>query len=89
MKKLKLLPGAAGIIALTATIGFVDGRYETETESISRNRITPVMVPAHIADNSSQRGSDSDSPAYLVEFRRGDEVVKVLIDAENGQILLS
>jgi hypothetical protein len=92
MKRSKILPGAAGIIALTATIGFVGGRSESEAESISRNRITPVMTSTQIASKEvlfgNLSGSKSDSSAYLVEFRRRDTYVKVLIDAESGQLLL-
>jgi len=90
MKKLRILPGAAGLIALTATIGFVDGRHEIEAENISRSRITPV---SHIVAKDALSGNPleikSDSPAYLVEIRRGNTHVEVLIDAVTGRILLS
>ena len=33
MKKYRILPGAAGIIALTATLGFVDRRHEIEIDN--------------------------------------------------------
>lgn len=48
MKRLRILPGAAGVIALTATIGFVDGKSKIELESFSRGRITLVRALTHI-----------------------------------------
>ncbi len=94
MKKLRILPGAAGIIALTATVGFVDGRYETEAEDYSRSSITLVKTRSHIAANDAAPGSrladiKPDSTAYLVEVRHGDKSAEVLIDAATGRILLS
>lgn len=93
MKISRILPGAAGLIALTATIGFVDGRHETDAESISRSRITPVSTLTHAAVAEAFPGNQLDiksgTPAYLVEIRRGNAVVDVLIDAVTGRILLS
>lgn len=93
MKKLRILPGAAGIIALTATIGFVDGQRENETESFSREKTSMVRVLTHIAADSALLGKQfdikPDSSVYLAEIKRGDTSVKVLIDAITGQILLS
>jgi hypothetical protein len=94
MKKLRILPGAAGIIALTATIGFVDGRYEAEVENYSRSSITLVKTRSHIASADDVPGSrlvdiKPDSAAYLVEIRHGEMFVEVLIDAATGRILLS
>lgn len=93
MKKLRILPGAAGIIALTATIGFVDGQREIEAESFSRGRITLVSALTHISADGVLPGQKldikSNSPAYLVKISRGDTFAEVLIDAVTGRILLS
>lgn len=93
MKKLRILPGAAGIIALTATMGFVDGQREIKIEEFSRGRITLITTPAHMAAegaiSSRLHSIQSDTPAYLVEVRRGDKFAEVLIDGVTGQILLS
>jgi hypothetical protein len=94
MNKQRILPGAAGIIALTATVGFVDGRYETEAEDYSRSSITLVKTRSHIAANDAVPGNrlvdiKPDSTAYLVEVRHGDKSAEVLIDAATGRILLS
>jgi uncharacterized membrane protein YkoI len=93
MKRQKILPGAAGIIALTATIGFVDGQREIEYESFSRGKITLVDSVRHIATEADLPGKlteiSTDHPTYLVEIMRGDTFAKVLIDAVTGRILVS
>lgn len=93
MGRPRILPGAAGIIALTATIGFVDGQREIEAEGFSRGKITLVSPLTHVAADASLSGKQpeikTDNPAYLVEIRRGNKFAKVLIDAVTGQILLS
>jgi hypothetical protein len=94
MKKLRILPGAAGIIALTATLGFVDGRYEAEAENYSRSRITLVKARSYISATKAERDNrivdiTPDSTAYLVEVRYGEIFSEVLIDATTGRILSS
>jgi hypothetical protein len=94
MKKPRILPGAAGIIALTATIGFVDGRFEAEVDNYSRSSITLVKTRSHIASADAVTGGrivdiKPDSTAYLVEVRHGEIFAEVLIDASTGRILLS
>ncbi|MBU1423985.1 MAG: hypothetical protein KKH12_03425 [Gammaproteobacteria bacterium] len=93
MKKLRILPGAAGIIALTATLGFVDGRYEIETDSYSRSNITLVKAINHMAapDTAAGKRPDikPDSTAYLVKVRHGEIFAEVLIDAVTGRVLVS
>ena len=92
MKRLKILPGAAGLIALTATIGFVDGQHKVEADSISRGRITLVSALTNIAAGSALPGKfdiKPVSPAYRVEIKRGNTFAEVLIDAVTGRILSS
>ena len=93
MKKLRILPSAAGIIALTATIGFVDGQREVETESLSQDTITLLGARSQTtivgASPEDRLDIKPDSPAYLVEIRRADRISHVLIDAVTGKILLS
>ena len=93
MKKLKISLDAARIIALTAVIGFVDGKFKTEDGSFSRNRIALVTTTAQM---SSKAASGGDKPgvkpgraAYLIEIRRGGAIKEVLVDSVTGQILLS
>ena len=93
MKRLEISLDAARIIALTAVIGFVDGKFKTEDGSFSRNRIALVTTTAQM---SSKVASGDDKPglkpgraAYLIEIRRGDAIKEVLVDSVTGQILLS
>lgn len=89
MKKYRILPGAAGIIALTATLGFVDKRNETEVDSYSRSNITLVNTMSQKALSDDSPDNRPDSLAYLVEVRRGEIFARVMIDATTGRVLLS
>jgi hypothetical protein len=89
--KQRILPGAAGLIALTATIGFIDGPREMDIESYSRNSITMVSAVAGRPENNSPANNQleikSVNLAYLVEIRRGDTSAEVKVDAYTGRIL--
>jgi hypothetical protein len=92
MKRLKILPGAAGVIALTAMIGFVDGKREAEAESFSRGRVTLVEQSANPQPDgalSRQPGHASDNPVYLVEINHGNRQVAIKVDAVTGRVVSS
>jgi hypothetical protein len=92
MKKLRILPGAAGVIALTAAIGFIDGQRKIETEDFSRDKITLVSAQTDAAagiPSAQLRVIKPDNSAYLVEIKRGAASSGILIDAVTGQVLLS
>jgi hypothetical protein len=93
MNRKKILPGAAGIIALTATIGFVDNQRELEAGNFSRSKITLMDSMRHVAAESDLAARvpeiKKDHPTYLVEIKHGNKFEKVLIDAVTGQILVS
>ena len=93
MKKLRILPGAAGVIALTAAIGFIDGERKIETEGFSRDKITLVSARTDVAAADVASGKrlviKPGNFAYLVEIRRGEVSSGILIDAVTGQVLLS
>ena len=93
MSKLRILPGAAGIIALTATMGFVDGQREIEAELFSRERVVLVRPYPETASEGASLGNEilikPGISAYLVEIKHGDKTKKVLIDAANGKVLVS
>ena len=93
MKRLKISLDAARIIALTAVIGFVDGKFKIEDGRFSRNKIalvsTMVQATSKFASNDNKFALKPDRAAYLVEFQQGDAIKLVLVDAINGQILLS
>ena len=92
MKRLKISLDAARIIALTAVIGFVDGKFKTEDGSFSRNRIalvTTAQMSSKVASGDDKPGLKQGRAAYLIEIRRGDAIKEVLVDSVTGQILLS
>jgi len=92
MNKLKILPGAAGVIALTASIGFIDGQREIDRETPTGETITLVGTRTNITagtSHSKPRVGKPDDPAYLVEIKRGDSSTAVLVDASTGRVLLS
>ncbi len=92
MKKLRILPGAAGVIALTAVIGFIDGQRKIETKDFSSDKITLVSAQTDAdADipSAQLRVIKPDNSAYLVEIKRGAASSGILIDAVTGQVLLS
>ena len=90
MKTLRILPGAAGIIALTATIGFVDGQRDYESISREEPHVRIMMVAASsvtLADNAI--GVDAENPAYLVKVENGGQSNDVVVDAITGNVLKS
>ena len=92
MKKLRILPGAAGIIALTATIGFVDGQRDAESEYLPREQISQISVMTHKTASGVVSGNtpvEPDGSAYLVKIRRGELSQEVLVDASTGDVLKS
>jgi hypothetical protein len=92
MKKLRILPGAAGVIALTAVIGFIDGQRKIETKDFSSDKITLVSAQTDAAadiPSAQLRVIKPDNSAYLVEIKRGAASSGILIDAVTGQVLLS
>jgi len=93
MKKLRILPGAAGVIALTAAIGFIDGQRKIDTEDFSRDEITLISTQADVTSagipSAQLRVIKPDNSAYLVAIKRGSASSGVLIDAVTGRVLLS
>ena len=88
MKTLRILPSAAGIIALTATIGFVDGQRESENISREEPQVKVMMLAAtdaKLANNAIVL--KAGNPAYLVKIENGDLSKDVLVDAITGNIL--
>ncbi len=82
----------AGVIALTASIGFIDGQREIDRETPTRGTITLVGARTNIAAgtlHSKPRVGKPDDPAYLVMINRGDISTAVLVDASTGRVLLS
>jgi hypothetical protein len=90
MNRLRILPGAAGVIALTASIGFIDGQRKFDTESPARDRIAMLSAQADAAAGVAPRlVVKSGGSAYLVEITRGETSSGILVDALTGQVLLA
>ena len=91
MKYFKILPAAASIIALTATIAFARDMKETEETDAYRIRIE-VRESANSAEDAHIQAlpgaADSENKhIYLVEIERGNKTRVVSIDAYSGKIL--
>ena len=92
MKPSRIIPAAAGVIALTATIAFAqDYNPNDETESL-RIRVSERKLNAGTDANEkvplASLAIDSESgTVYQVEITRGDTSKVVLIEAETGKII--
>jgi hypothetical protein len=85
MKFFKIFPAAAGVIALSATVGFARDLRDLEEEDFSRVLIVSVnssIDTDHVANNEGPRGH-----VYRVEINRGEKKWLVAIDAYTGKIL--
>ncbi len=90
MSRLRILPGAAGVIALTASIGFIDGQRKIETESPARDRIATVSAQTVASTGVAPRlVVKPGGSAYLVEITRGKTSSGILVNALTGQVLLA
>jgi hypothetical protein len=88
MKRLRILPGAASIIALTATMGFVDGQRETDSERALREQVTEARVLAYLPGTVGlSTPLPEDSSTYMIAIKHGGHSKIVLIDAVTGSVL--
>lgn len=85
MKFFKILPAAAGVIALTATVGFVRDLRESEEEDFSR--VSIVGVNSNVGTDRAAHKDGRGGYAYQVEINRGEKRWLVSIDAYTGKIL--
>ncbi len=85
MRFSKIFPAAAGVIALSATVGFARDMRDMEEEDFSRVLIVSVNSKA-----DAGRASNKDRQhghVYHVEINRGETRWLVAIDAYTGKIL--
>jgi hypothetical protein len=91
MEKKLILPGAAGVIALTALFGFMDGCIQNKIKDISRKSIylvSNLTGTDHRIDSVLQRHKvNSTRPAYMVQIELGEKLSKVLINAKTGEVI--
>lgn len=85
MRFFKILPAAAGVIALSATVSFARDMRDLEEDDFSRVLIVSVnsKVDADIASHKDGQGGH----AYHVEINRGEKKWLVSVDAFTGKIL--
>lgn len=86
MKNLTISLDAARLIALTAILGFVDGRDRLPDSDLFRSRVALVKAPQHTATGILAT-EQSKRTAYLIEFQRGSRIHEVLVDALTGRVL--
>lgn len=77
MKYFKILPAAAGIIALTTTFAFARDRREAEKDNFFRIRAEACELDENVGDLASSflpAAIDSETgDIYLVEIRKDTE----------------
>ncbi len=79
MKLFKILPAAAGMIALTSSVAFAQDVREREENVYTQTIIT--------AGQERIRGAASTNALYQVTVIRGDKEHLVLIDAATGKVV--
>jgi uncharacterized membrane protein YkoI len=88
-----ILPGSAGVIALTALLGFVEGNYQQQDDAVTRKSIALIngLTEKHGNLDSvlsrHENGKESAKPIYLVKISCGESSHEVLINAQNGQVI--
>ena len=92
MKYFKILPAAAGVIALTATIVFARDMRDNEEAYSLRIKVSASTLPAHNDDTATASlphlaGDRKQEPLYLVEVARENVKSMITIDASTGRIL--
>lgn len=90
MKFKKILPAAAGVIALTSSIAFAHGNRGLQEENL-RVRISESDSNSEATENANTAFAiDSESGhVYHVRIMHGDTSKVVLIDAQTGQVIRS
>lgn len=91
MKYFKILPAAAGVIALTATIAFARDQREAEEGNFFRIKIVARDLTKNadgISTNLLPAAINKETGyVYLVEIERGNKTRLLSIDAYTGRIL--
>jgi hypothetical protein len=90
MKNLRISLDAARLIALTAMLGFVDGRNRLPDSDLFRSRVALVKTPENTDLSKGVMATEQPKrTAYLIEFQRGSRIHEVLVDAFTGRVLTS
>jgi len=88
---LRIFPAAAGIIALTATVGFARDQRDCRDGEICRTAISDCAATDYGDDIRSKSlqaaGIDPRGDVYRVSITHGDDSWLVSIDAHTGKVL--
>ncbi|MDD2701142.1 MAG: PepSY domain-containing protein [Sideroxydans sp.] len=91
MKLLKIMPAAAGVIALTATVAFANDDSERKEDAFCRTIVAVSHSSVMSADKPGYSAPPLDLAAeaalYHVKVTRGDKTRLVLIDAYSGKVV--
>lgn len=91
MRFFKILPAAAGVIALTATVAFAIDEREREEDAFCRTIVAVSHSSVLAADKPGYSAPPLDLAAeaalYHVKVTRGDKTHLVLIDAYSGKVV--
>ncbi len=91
MKLFKILPAAAGVIALTATVSFANDDKEQEKDGFCRTIInvghSSVISPNKPSYSAPPLDLNAEAALYHVKVTRGDTKHLVLIDAYSGLVV--
>jgi hypothetical protein len=91
MKLLKIMPAAAGVIALTATVAFANDDREREEDAFCRTIVavshSSVMTTGKPAFSAPPLDLAAEAALYHVKVTRGDKTSLVLIDAYSGKVV--
>lgn len=83
----KILPAAAGIIALTSSIAFAgDFRPVQESENL-RVRVTENEPGGDATDNFASSAERTAGQVFHVSIEHGDNAKVVLVDARTGKVI--
>ena len=87
----KILPAAAGIIALTATVSFARDQRECEEGDICRTSIVECGSAVNAVEVSNKpspaAGNGNGKNMYQVAVTRGIRTWLVYVDAYSGKVL--
>jgi uncharacterized membrane protein YkoI len=89
MDRLRILPAAAVMIALSATVYFARDKRENEEADFVRATIVERIADDRISEKSWPAMIESESGrVYLIEIGRNNDAKReVLVDASTGQVL--
>lgn len=89
MKRLRILHGTASLIALTASLGFVNGPRETDSELALCEKSIATRILHHLPGGTAGLGTPilEDSSTYMIDIEQAGHSKIILVDALTGSVL--